>query len=180
MARPRMRPRFEMKLPIEGAEWLNALRRVLDDDAGLCRGRIFRQHAVIEIRESARSFWSPVLSIDVSEQPSGTTLSGRFSPHPHVWTLFMAIYMLLGIGALAGIVYGFVQYTLGEPPWAVAAVPVAVALFGFVYGAAFIGQGLSADEMYAMRSIVDRAASQPQLQARSAGADRTPPGSVSD
>ncbi|MEM7135207.1 MAG: hypothetical protein AAF500_01440 [Myxococcota bacterium] len=168
MARPRMRPRFEMKLPIEGAEWLEALRRVLDDDPGPCRGRIFRRHAVIEIHESSRSFWSPVLSVDVSDQPSGTRLSGRFSPHPHVWTLFMAIYMLLGIGALAGIVYAFVQYTLGEPPWGVAAVPLALAVFAFVYGAAFIGQGLSADEMYAMRSVVDRAASHPYAQANSA------------
>ena len=33
----------------------------------------------------------------------------------------------------------------------------AVLMFGFVYGATLIGQGLGADQMYKMRSLVDRA-----------------------
>jgi hypothetical protein len=36
-------------------------------------------------------------------------------------------------------------------------VPTAVALFGFVYGATLIGQGLGAEQMYTMRSLVDHA-----------------------
>jgi hypothetical protein len=35
------------------------------------------------------------------------------------------------------------------------AAPVSLALIGFVYGAAFIGQGLTVDDMYAMRAFVD-------------------------
>jgi hypothetical protein len=36
-------------------------------------------------------------------------------------------------------------------------VPTAVALFGFVYGATLIGQGLGAEQMYTMRTLIDRA-----------------------
>lgn len=152
-----MRPRFELQLPVERETWLDALRRLLDDEPGVCTGQIFRKHAVVEVRDDKRSFWSPYLNLDVDDEPDGSAIRGRFSPHPHVWTLFMAIYILLAILGLAGVVYGFVQYTLGEPPWGAWITPAAVALFGFVYGATLIGQGLGAEQMYVMRSLIDRA-----------------------
>jgi len=64
---------------------------------------------------------------------------------------------LLAIIALGGLSYGMVQYTLGESPWSLLVAPAAVALFGFVYGATLIGQGLGAEQMYTMRSLIDRA-----------------------
>jgi hypothetical protein len=134
---------------------LDAWRRL---DPGFCQGQIFRKHAVVEVQNQKRSFWSPYLNLEVEDEPDGAAIRGRFSPHPHVWTLFMAIYILLAIVATAGLVYGFVQYTLGEPPWGALITPAAVALFGFVYGATLIGQGLGAEQMYIMRTLVDCAA----------------------
>jgi len=49
------------------------------------------------------------------------------------------------------------QSTLGMPAWGFLGVPVALALAAFTYGAAFIGQGLGAEEMYVLRSFVDEA-----------------------
>jgi hypothetical protein len=71
--------------------------------------------------------------------------------------MFMAVYILLALAALGGLSYGMVQYTLGQSPWSLWIVPAAVALFGFVYGATLIGQGLGAEQMYTMRSLIDRA-----------------------
>jgi hypothetical protein len=71
--------------------------------------------------------------------------------------MFMAVYILLAIVALGGFSYGLVQYTLGQSPWSLLIAPAAVALFGFVYGATLIGQGLGAEQMYTMRSLIDRA-----------------------
>ena len=152
-----MRPRFAFQLPVERETWLGALRKLLDEEPEVCKGQVFRKHAVIEVRDDARSFWSPYLNLEVEDEPGGSAIRGRFSPHPHVWTLFMAIYILLTILALGGLVYGIVQLTLGESPWGVFIMPGAAALFGFVYGATLIGQGLGAEQMYVMRSIVDRA-----------------------
>lgn len=152
-----MRPRFAFQVPVGRTTWLGALGRMLADEAGACRGQIFRKHAVVEVREDERSFWSPYLNIEVEDEPDGSAVRGRFSPHPHVWTLFMAIYLLLTIAGLAGLVLGIVQYTLGDSPWGWFIPPAAMALLGFVYGATLIGQGLSAEEMYVMRSLVDRA-----------------------
>jgi hypothetical protein len=152
-----MRPRFEFQLPVERERWLGALKSLLQTDAGSLRGQVFRKHAVIEVRDGERTFWSPYLNLEVEDEPDGSAIRGRFSPHPNVWTMFMAVYILLGIAALGGLSYGIVQYTLGQAPWALLVVPAAVALFGFVYGATLIGQGLGAEQMYKMRSLIDRA-----------------------
>ena len=69
----------------------------------------------------------------------------------------MGIYILIALAGLAGISYGIVQYTLGQSPWALWIAPAALALFGFVYGATLIGPGLGAEQMYTMRSLIDRA-----------------------
>jgi hypothetical protein len=152
-----MRPRFTLQLPVPSERWLDALRALLEHDPGPLRGQVFRKHAVVQMRHGQRTFWSPYLNLEVEDEPDGSAIRGRFSPHPNVWTFFMAIYILLAIAALGGLSYGIVQHTLGEPPWSLLIVPAALAAFGFVYGATLIGQGLGAEQMYLMRSLVDRA-----------------------
>ncbi len=157
MAPPRMRPRFELQLPVERERWLGALKSQLQNAPGSLRGQVFRKHAVVLMRDGERTFWSPYLNLEVEDEPDGSAIRGRFSPHPNVWTMFMGVYILLAIAALGGLSYGIVQLTLGQSPWAFWIVPASVALFGFVYGATLIGQGLGAEQMHVMRSLIDRA-----------------------
>jgi uncharacterized integral membrane protein len=151
-----MRPQFELQLPVTREVWLDALRSALQNEAESLRGQVFRKHAVVEMRDEERTFWSPYLNLEVEDEPDGSAIRGRFSPHPSVWTMFIAVYILLAIVALGGLSYGMVQYTLGQSPWSLLIAPAAVALFGFVYGATLIGQGLGAEQMYTMRSLIDR------------------------
>ena len=167
---PRMRPVFRVALE-RPDRFLPALRDVLGaSDAG-CEGTVFRRHAALQVAESARHFFSPYLYLELrndreredaahersSDEPAGPYVHGRFAPHPHVWTFFMAIYGLLAIAAIAGGVWGLSVWALGEAPWTLLAVPGSIALMGFTYGAAFIGQGLGAPQMYDLRRAVDRA-----------------------
>jgi uncharacterized integral membrane protein len=152
-----MRPRFELQLPVARERWLGILGTLLKTDPGCLRGQIFKKHAVVLVCDQQRTFWSPYLNLEVEDEPDGSAIRGRFSPHPNVWTMFMGVYILLAIAALAGLSYGIVQLTLGQSPWGFWIVPTSVALFGFVYGATLIGQGLGAEQMYTMRSLIDRA-----------------------
>lgn len=152
-----MRPRFELQLPVERERWLDALRALLDGETESLRGQVFRKHAVVQMRDTKRTFWSPYLNLEIEDEPDGSAIRGRFSPHPNVWTMFMGVYILIAIAGLAGFSYGIVQWTLGQPPWAFVVAPAALAVFGFVYGATLIGQGLGAEQMYVMRSLVDQA-----------------------
>jgi hypothetical protein len=78
-----------------------------------------------------------------------------FAPEPNVWILFMGLYGILGMGALGGVMYGLSEVLVGQRPYGLAVGAAFVALMGFTYGAAFIGQGLGAEEMYRLRSFVD-------------------------
>ncbi|HHI79739.1 MAG TPA: hypothetical protein ENK02_07140 [Planctomycetes bacterium] len=154
-----MRPTFERPLPSEGEFFFQLLREALERGECPCRGKVFKDHAILEIREEDQHFWSPHLGLKVLPAPAeneANILHGRFSPNPGVWTLFLAIYGVLGIAALGGLVYGLAQWSTNESPWALLVTPAAIALMGFTYGAAFIGQGLGSEQMFFLRSFTER------------------------
>ncbi|MEZ4387054.1 MAG: hypothetical protein R3D98_05670 [Candidatus Krumholzibacteriia bacterium] len=165
---PRMRPRFEVPLGAGAPHVLDVLRHHLARPDCRFQGQVVTGHAMLTLPRERRSLLSPVLNLEVAERPRGPVLVGRFSPQPNVWTGFMAVYGVLGLAGLGGLMYGFAQLTVDEAPWAMLAAPIALALIGFVYGAAFIGQGLTVDEMYGMRAFVDGVAAEAEDDARAA------------
>ncbi|MEZ4324967.1 MAG: hypothetical protein R3B40_07130 [Polyangiales bacterium] len=156
---PRMRPTFELPLGVRGPSQdavLDGLRVVMSRDPAGIGGVVFRRTAVLWLTRERRRFYSPCLHVHFGSRPDGErTLLGRFAPHPNVWTGFMAGYGVLSMVALLSIVYAYVQWSLGHTPWAALGFPAALALMGFEYGAAFIGQGLGAEQMYTLRRLLD-------------------------
>ena len=147
---------FEVSLRGPGAAVLDEVRRALGREGGRVDGAVLRGHAELTTRRAEAHFWSPHLSLELLQREDGAwALKGRFAPEPNVWILFMSLYGILGMGVVAGLMYGASQALVGETPWALAAAPAGLALIGFTYGAAFIGQGLGAEEMYRLRSFVD-------------------------
>jgi hypothetical protein len=57
-----------------------------------------------------------VLNLDVIDRDGGHVLRGRFSPQPNVWTLFMAIYGVLALVGLGGLMFGLAKLTVDESP----------------------------------------------------------------
>ena len=155
--RPRMRPRFRIPVSGDGSKVLEQLRLQLEKPEATLAGQVVRCHAFLQMPAERRSLLSPFLNLELASGPDGTHLAGRFSPAPNVWTGFMALYGILGLCGLAGLMFGWAQTTVDEFAWGFFAFPVALGLSAFVYGAAVIGQGLSADDMYELRAFVDRA-----------------------
>ncbi len=153
--RTRMRPDFDLPLKGDGDSVLTALKEHLDHPDARFIGQIKNGHAFVGIPPERRTMLSPHLELEVRTNEHGAVLHGRFSPHPNVWTGFMAIFGILGMVALGGLVYGFAQMTLQQAPWAMIITPVCLALIAFVYGAVFIGQGLSSDQMFNLRSFIE-------------------------
>lgn len=158
-ARPRMRPRFEMRLDVPADDVLDRLRAQIAAPRSTVGGTVLRRQAELCIPRAQAHFWSPCLSLEFSRETDDApwTLRGRFAPEPGVWMLFMGIYGILAMGGLAGLMYGVSQWMIHETPWALVGAPIALALIAFTYGAALIGQGLGAAEMYTLRAFVDRA-----------------------
>jgi hypothetical protein len=149
-----MRPSFEIPLSAAAAVALfERLQRDLAAAPDRYRGQVVKGHAIVHLPPGQGTLLSPQLSLDWD--PETETLNCRFAPRPNVWTLFIGTYILLGIGGLAGAMYGLSELILDRWHWSLAAPPVALALIAFVYGAAVIGQGLTVDEMFAMRRFVE-------------------------
>ena len=135
---------------------LDRLREKLSAEDAVCVGRVFRKHAVLEMPESERHLWSPQLHLRIDDGEDTPFLAARFSPRPNVWTFFMAIYGVLFMIGLFGCVVGMSQWSLGRTPWAFAILPASLAMGAFVYGAAFVGQGMSAEQMYELRAFAEK------------------------
>lgn len=150
-----MRPTFELPLDADPAVVLQAFDDALAEGRHPVRGTVAPPNADLRVPDDDKHFFSPVLCVRVREEGGQVRLSGRFAPHPHVWTMFIAIYFVLGIGGVAGGVFGISQWMLKQTPWALVAIPISLGLIAFVYGAAFIGQGLGASQMYSLRNWVD-------------------------
>ena len=156
---PRMRPHFEIPVTGVGPAIFARLNDLLAEPGAPFTGRVLTPHAYVRLPRDQRTMLSPNLDLELMTDDRGeTVLHGRFSPRPSVWTGFLAVFATLGMLGLCGLMYGLAQLTVQETPWAMLAAPISLALIAFVYGAAFIGQGLSSDQMYALRAFVERVA----------------------
>lgn len=154
-----MRPIFTAVFHGNLQQLLASVKEELNEKQCPCAGQVFRQDVVLWICDAQRHFWSPYLYLRFEpglESDDDFIVHGRFAPHPHVWTLFMAIYGILSLTALGGIIWGASQQMLGDQAWGYFIVPAAIFSIAFVYGAVFIGQGLGAEQMYQLRSFLDR------------------------
>lgn len=155
--RPRMRPVFEIHLQAPGEQVLRTLDQLLTAGDNGVVGQVLPRHAVLQLPPDRRTLLSPFLNLELTDEGDSAVLRGRFSPHPNVWTGFVAIYGVLTMIAILSAMYGLSQWSVGESPWALLGIPIGFGAIAFVYGAAVIGQGLTADEMYNLRALVDRA-----------------------
>ena len=158
MSRPRARPRFTLELPLSPEEIAERVRAGLSGD-GKVTGSVFRRTLLLTMRKEHTHFWSPHLDVQLDARPDGgTRLSALFSPHPQVWTAFVAVQLVFGLLSVAAAVYLTVALTLGRD-----ATLAGAALTGFLiggglaYGAAYIGQGVGSEQMYELRAFLDRA-----------------------
>ena len=152
-----MRPVFELPVPGDGRAVLDVLSERLSAAGAELVGQVIPPCAYLRRSQERSRLLSPHLDLELRESAGATVLHGRFSPRPNVWTGFMALFFGIGMLGLAGLVYGLAQRTVAGPTWTVWAAPAAVALIAFIYGAAFIGQGLSVDEMYELRAFTEGA-----------------------
>jgi hypothetical protein len=164
VALPRPRPRFELRTTSARPALLHRIRMGLRADKSL-RGMVLPYGRVeITVAPSEQRAWSPQLVADVEEDGEGCVVHARFGPHPHVWTLYVILYGLASMIALACLIYGAAQLTMGVTPWALWLTPIAAVLAGLVFGAAYVGQGLGSEQMYRLRAFLERQLDAPEVE----------------
>jgi flavin reductase (DIM6/NTAB) family NADH-FMN oxidoreductase RutF len=153
---PRLRPRFDIEVEQSADAVEAAFRAALARSGCPVAGKVRRRLFQLNPLPGEVTTWSPSLELRIeANERGGCIVRGRIGPQPHVWTTFAGVHMLLvmlGVaGLMGGISLGLVHGTYW-PMW----IPVGTLfLNAFVAGAAFIGQGLGAEQTYRLRSFVD-------------------------
>jgi hypothetical protein len=169
----KMRPRFAVDVSCNPETLVAVLEANVGHADPPLEGHFDPGHCVLRIPESRRAFWSPELDLTferLQPEAGGPSSSHRvrclFAPRPAVWTGFAFTLSVLGAFGIAGTIYGLAQLTLGQPPVALLAVPVALVLAVLTYTSSFIGQGLALSQMYEMRRTFDASVEQAEERAR--------------
>ena len=153
--KPRLRPRFESQVPLSPDEVVARFERGLSDPTGPVRGSVRGHHIQLGMAEELRHVGSPQMELEVFPEGAHSRIQGRIGPNPHVWTLFLGLHAVVAFFGLGGTFFGVSQWLMDAAPWGLASLPVALGLHLFIAGAAFIGQGLGADQTYQMRTFMD-------------------------
>ena len=153
----RMQPTFVLELPVQADEAITQLHSAIRSPELRDHIRAAGRCIEFQVAPAEQRFWSPHLSVQIGESESGSQLFGRFSPRPEIWTMFMAIYGVVLIVMFGAVIYGYVQWYLGETTWSLAFVPVGLIVVGSLHVASLVGQSLSADQMEILRGRLNRA-----------------------
>ena len=175
MANLGMRPRFAVDVSCDAETLVTVLEENVAQVDPPLEGYFDPRHCVLRIPETRRAFWSPELDLtferlesEAGSPPAGHRMRCLFAPRPAVWTGFAFVFAVLGTAGVAGALYGLAQLTLGEPPFALLAVPAALVLAALTYASSFVGQGLALSQMYEMRRVLDVSVERAEEQARRA------------
>jgi len=179
MADLQMRPRFAVDVSCD----VETLVAVLEENVGQAdpplEGHFDPRHCVLQIPETRRALWSPELDVtferlepEAGAPPAQNRVRCLLGPRPAVWTGFAFVFAVLGAAGVAGVLFGFAQLTLGQPPFALLALPAALALAALTYASSFVGQGLALAQMYELRRAFDVSVERAEEQARRAAREQ--------
>ena len=150
---PPMRPTFKINFPVNPDTAIDLLSQLLSDDDFPITGRIAGSHMMLVIPPDRRHFWSPWLHLEVEQisddnSVSQSTVRGRFSPNPSVWTGFMLTYIALASMIFFAIMFGIAQWMMNNPLSSLKLIPVFGIIAGVMYCSSLIGQRIAQEQMH--------------------------------
>ena len=153
-----MQPTFKVELPWEMDDAKLRLRSVIEDHQESLGAEFAGWVFDYKIKKENQRFWSPHLSIQLyrNEESGGSDAYCRFSPRPEIWTMVMAIYMMSMCCLFAALMFGFVQWSLEQTPWALLVIPISIAIVAGLHTASMVGQSWSRDQMLVLRERWER------------------------
>lgn len=160
MPLPKMRPSFKVDARCQPDAVMAILRERLEANEHGIRGELSSRNASLRIEREERRFWSAYLDLTIDgdvapDDDAAIRIWGTFSPRPEIWQGIVFSVGTLIIASTISFFFGIAQLSLGETPWALLIPVFAIMLAALIWSAGLIGQGLSGDEIYRMRTYVD-------------------------
>ncbi|WP_338392083.1 hypothetical protein [Fulvitalea axinellae] len=133
------------------------MKEALQSSEKRCVGIVNDNYIVLKVPLEDRHFWSPQLSLTLTEDNGETLIKGRYGPKPSVWTLFAFGYAALGILTLFIGMYGLSTWSLGMDSSALWWIPALVGLAVLLYLSAQAGQKIGAEQMFTLHHFFEDA-----------------------
>lgn len=154
----RSRPRFKIKTKISPQEFSKNLKlRIKGYDN--FEGSVNQETAIIYIKTKTTPYWKPQLSLrtELNTEENITEITGVFGPSSSVWTFFMFLYFILGIGFMVFFSFYFVSKQINSDSynWALYASLGVLVLLGLLYLSSIIGKKLAKREMDLLRLFAE-------------------------
>lgn len=150
------RPRFKLLTDASPDEVATSIKEHLQhhNSEGV-RVRHIGQHIVLSTDPEKRHFWSPQLDISMDDSEGDqTVLRCLIAPMPAIWTLYVFLYSVLGLGGIVALMAGFSQWALDHSPWAWYFLPVAAIGAVLMILFAKFGQQLALEEMQLLKGVL--------------------------
>lgn len=150
------RPRFKLEVPYSPEEISIMIdAHLTNHNPKRIRWRKVGDHIVFRTHPDDRHFWTPQLDISLEVlENNRTLLRCLIAPLPAVWTMYIFLYAVLGLGGLVALMAGFSQWSLDHTPWAFYFVPVSVLGSVIMIFFARFGQQLSREEMKLLKNTL--------------------------
>lgn len=111
-------------------------------------------HFELKIPPSQRHFWSPKMQIWIDEEDNNTSLSCIIGPNFKIWNIFIALYIIVVLFIIVGMVLGFIQRSNHETPYFFWAAPLGLLFILLINLAARIGQYWGKAQVSQLKSFV--------------------------
>ena len=153
----RTRVRFKLFTNLTKEEYIENLKKYINDNPDQFTGRINSEISTIYVKNDNQNYWKPNLSLSLNEEDKTTVIRGVFGPSSSVWTFYMFMYFLLSVALM---VFGSMYFLEKEIktnnyPWAATASIITIVLLLGNYLVSQIGQRLSQKEMKLLRQFAE-------------------------
>jgi len=153
-----IRPHFSQRLDLAVDEAQVRIIREVERGPDCCEIKSLPGYICLRIPEHERHFWSPRLTLSLEPSEDGKTrIDGIYGPNANVWSLFLYGYLLSGTFGLFSGIFGFVQRTLGQYPWALWIFGLMLLIAIGLYLLAQFGQKLGALQTFRLHQIHEAA-----------------------
>lgn len=154
----RTRPRFKLFTEMEKDNYSTHLKEFLELNKHRFEGNINVEAALISVNnEEDDDYWKPFLALrtEFDEDENKTCIRGIFGPSSAVWTFFMFLYMLFGIGWMTCFTLFYVAKQIKHDGfgWAFLSSMVFLLLIALTYIAGRIGRKKGKKQMAELRSF---------------------------
>ncbi len=110
----------------------------------------------LQIPSSDQHYWSPELEVHLTEIDNGTSLIGKYGPHQNVWTLFVTLYVVVGVIMSIVLIFGLSRWQLGLSAKILWLVPVLMCMAFFLYLVSQVGQKLGAEQTFILHQSFEQ------------------------